>query len=71
MPPNETRTDDSVEADLRRLLWLNHGCPIGAIYADDGEMQCGMCGVDFRRDATVTISAKWLAARSRKEPVKP
>lgn len=27
--------------ELRKWLWLNHGCPIAALYGDDGEMQCG------------------------------
>jgi len=34
---------------LRELLWLRHGCPIAALYGDDGEMQCSKCGIDFKR----------------------
>lgn len=45
---------------LRKLLWLRHGCPINALYGDDGEMQCGICLVDFRRDSAETIEAKFL-----------
>lgn len=36
---------------LRHEWWLNHGCPISALYGDDGEMQCGRCLVDFGREA--------------------
>ncbi len=38
------------EMVLRKLLWLRHGCPIHILYGDDGEMQCGNCGIDFKRD---------------------
>jgi len=34
---------------LRRLLWQNHGCPVNALYGDDGEMQCHACVIDFLR----------------------
>ena len=34
---------------LRTEWWGNHGCPIGAHYGDDGEMQCGACATDFLR----------------------
>lgn len=35
-----------VESDLHREWWLNHGCPVTALYGDDGEMrQCGECRV--------------------------
>lgn len=39
----------SPDAAIRKLLWLRHGCPIGALYGDDGEMSCGACGIDFLR----------------------
>lgn len=39
--------------ELRRLLWENHGH--NGLYGDDGEMQCGACGVDFKRDSIKTI----------------
>lgn len=35
--------------DARFLLWMRHGCPIGSLYGDDGEMQCGHCLIDFKR----------------------
>lgn len=31
------------------FLWINHGCEIGTLYGDDGEMQCSSCIVDFKR----------------------
>ena len=34
---------------LRRVVWLNHGCPMPALYGDDGEMQCNICRIDFKR----------------------
>ena len=34
---------------LREFLWINHGCPPPALYGDDGEMQCGKCRLDFKR----------------------
>lgn len=41
---------------LRYLLWLNHGCY--ALYGDDGEMQCGHCMIDFKRDSVKNIEYK-------------
>ena len=46
---------------LRELLWLYHGCPSPALYGDDGEMQCGACVIDFRRNTVETIRARWEA----------
>ena len=34
---------------LRKFMWVNHGCHPCALYGDDGEMQCGACGLDFKR----------------------
>lgn len=33
---------------IRRFLWFHHGHT--GLYGDDGEMQCGTCGKDFKRD---------------------
>lgn len=44
---------------LRKLLWLNHGCNITALYGDDGEMQCGACAVDFKRWSMSAMLAAW------------
>lgn len=37
------------EKTLRRMLWLRHGCSHSSLYGDDDEMQCGDCGIDFKR----------------------
>lgn len=37
----------TLEQKYRAHLWVNHGCPFGALYGDDGEMQCH--GIDFKR----------------------
>lgn len=47
-----------VERELRRTLWLNHGCV--ALYGDDGEMQCGDCLTDFKREALSELFVKVL-----------
>lgn len=48
---------------LRKLLWLVHGCPSLALYGDDGEMQCN-CGnhkpIDFKRDSLRDINQKLM-----------
>lgn len=39
------------EADtkrLRQMLWLRHGCPVHALYGDDGKMDCNHCMIDFK-----------------------
>ena len=41
------------ERILRELLWLNHGHM--GLYGDDGEMQCGICCLDFKRDSAKKI----------------
>lgn len=48
------------ELPIRKVLWLSHGCP--ALYGDDGEMQCGACCIDFKRDPWQTIGHR-LAVR--------
>lgn len=44
---------------LRKLLWLRHGCPLEALYWDDGEQQCSACGIDFKRQAPEDIEQIW------------
>lgn len=51
----------SSEETLRRMLWLMHGCPINALYGDDGEMSCSKCAIDFKRDPVPTIENKLRA----------
>lgn len=47
-------------AEARRLLALRHGCT-ALLYTDDGELQCGECGADFRRQTIAEIEATWVA----------
>ena len=49
------------EEILRELLFMEHHCD--AKYGDDGEMQCGKCMIDFRRDSAEEIKRK-IAARN-------
>jgi hypothetical protein len=48
------------EPKWRRFLWLNHGCPPIAVYGDDGEMQCGACGIDFKRRSADEIRESFI-----------
>lgn len=50
--------------NLRRLLWLSHGC-LG-LYGDDGEMQCGHCLIDFKRDTVEQIEKRLVERGKRK-----
>lgn len=56
---------------FRQLLWVNHGCPLPALYGDDGEMQCHCCGIDFKRLEPSQIRDVWqrrnLAALAGRE----
>jgi hypothetical protein len=47
------------ERMLREEWWLNHRCPISALYGDDGEMQCNAacCMKDFKRAPIGELSA--------------
>ena len=47
----------SENMNLRKLLWLHHGCSQDGLYGDDGEMQCNKCRIDFRRDSAKEIEA--------------
>ena len=48
---------------LRMLLWLRHGCT--SLYGDDGEMQCGSCIIDFKRDTADSIEHKWYTENQK------
>jgi hypothetical protein len=39
--------DSGNENKLREILWATHPCQ--GKYGDDGELQCGACGIDFKR----------------------
>jgi len=47
---------------LREYLWLSHGHQ--GLYGDDGEMQCGECPADYKRD---DLSELILKAKKAKE----
>lgn len=54
--------DKNENYQLRKLLWLNHGCPIRSLYGDDGEMQCNSCLIDFKRDSVEDIERHLTSA---------
>lgn len=54
-------TPEEIEMLLRREWWINHG-HLG-IYGDDGEMQCGECRVDYKRDPLERVQAACHSAR--------
>jgi hypothetical protein len=59
--PLQTIEDQEAEIDaLKRLLWLRHGCPVSSLYGDDGEMQCGQCGIDFKRSTAGQIEGSFI-----------
>ena len=47
------------ELKLREMLWLKHGCAVGILYGDDGEMQCSHCMIDFRRDTVQQLQDRF------------
>lgn len=58
------------EKSLRRMLAFTHGCPLVALYGDDGELSCRDCRIDFRRDTPDEIDRKLVErgkARLEKE----
>lgn len=52
--------------DMRYFAWFNHGCPFGSQYGDDGEMSCGHCGVDFKREPANQWVTHMQAMEARK-----
>ncbi len=54
------------EANICKQLWFNHGCDNRAMYGDDGEMQCGNCVMDFKRQPLEEIIKK-LSANHKEE----
>jgi len=51
-------------AKLRELLWIRHGC--NSLYGDDGEMQCGTCLIDFKRDPAEQIESVFVRINQKK-----
>lgn len=58
----EVRRLRSDDAALRKELWLLHPSMHAGnslvLYGDDGEMQCGACLIDFKRDTVAEIRLK-------------
>lgn len=54
-------TPEEIEKALRREWWLNHGHD--HLYGDDGEMQCGRCPCDFKREPMERLMEAVRAAR--------
>lgn len=46
---------------LRKLLWLRHHQTTAGLYGDDGEMQCGRCMIDFKRNTAEEIEQRFFA----------
>ena len=55
---NEQRLEDE-NRRLRGLLWERCGCPVSYKYADDGEMQCQRCKIDFKRFSIDNIESRF------------
>jgi DNA-directed RNA polymerase subunit RPC12/RpoP len=49
---------------IRKFLWMNHGCGLIGLYGDDGELQCNNisehCPIDFKRDSFNDIEKKLI-----------
>ena len=45
----------------RKWMWQSHGHD--GIYGDDGEMQCGECHVDYKREPIEVVTAAYQKAR--------
>jgi len=56
---NKIANERVAEAKLE-CMWLHHPCPPQARYGDDGEMQCGNCGIDFKRTDPLIIQSYWM-----------
>lgn len=50
-----TKKAESDNRRLRKIWLLNHGCEYPSLYLDDGELQCGKCRIDFKRDSVESI----------------
>ncbi len=59
----EVSRRQAVERDFREHLWVNHGCSVATLYGDDGEMQCGLCVLDFKRMPLSELRRRLLEKR--------
>lgn len=74
--PAVVKERDTLARWVREEWAFNHGCPIGAIYGDDGELQCNRCGIDFKRTDLEELSqlvtfARAVAAGAKVVPAPP
>jgi hypothetical protein len=54
------RQAENENALLRKLLWIRHDSKHSyGLYGDDGEMQCGICLIDFKRMSAQDIENTW------------
>lgn len=51
---------DRAEEVVREMMWHGHG-HVG-LYGDDGEMQCGVCRCDYKRDPMARLLECWNAS---------
>ena len=70
IPVTETLTDEieRLKSDNRKLRYLlarQHDSAKHMLYGDDGELQCSVCWIDFRRDPVVDIERKLYEAGMR------
>lgn len=45
----------------REMIWATHSCTrdsSACLYGDDGELQCGVCRIDFKRESISEIRRK-------------
>lgn len=64
-PDDEIAQLRSDNRKLRYLLARQHDSVKHMIYGDDGELQCNVCWIDFRRDPVVEIERKLYEAGMR------
>lgn len=56
------------DRELRRLLWLRHGCGREALHSEGEEMLCVRCMIDFKRMNPVLIG-KLLRHHDDRQPL--
>jgi len=59
------RERDEAQERIRNEWAMNHGCPTGSIYGDDGELSCAACRTDFRRMPFEELEKQVFVLRSR------
>lgn len=55
-----------IERLLRKEWWVNHGHDYGALYGDDGEMQCAYCPADFKRAPLDVLYGYVMVGRAKR-----